>query len=47
MWKMILYWKKRSETAENIPFYELDIDKIAKAISKTQKFFEHKIPMQV
>ena len=32
MWKMILYWRKRSEMAQEAPFLELDIDKITKAI---------------
>ncbi len=38
MWKVFLYWAKKRHICFSMPFLDLDLRKIAKAISKVNKF---------
>lgn len=38
MWKVFLYWQKKRHLCFSAPFLELDLNKIAQAISKVNKF---------
>ena len=38
MWKVFLYWAKKRHVCFSTPFLQLDLHKIAKAITKVNKF---------